>query len=428
MPEQESLTCSVCSEVFDNGKKFKNHNQRWHVKEVSISVEGEFALCDFHVHFKILYIGAVLNFTRDGENHFVCTTCGVYRSENRSTFSGHVKQCASSAEGDTAMYSPLRSENTHPVLAPHLPAAADGIEASTLLITEGEGEGQTGESTTEMLNVPAPLGNGTCEQVSAPPTELCQVGILGKIGFTIQKRLAAFLCITCKEIFPPSHVAQHAKKHFHKKTFPGHLGGIKAVKAQVQAIAVSKGIHSGFPAVPTCLQEPFQGLSVLSCTQCQADECSYIAGTPSTQKWHASSEHASTHCAWMPVLAQRFQKKQPLFQVNAAGKAQDVNTFGVFKERFLHHADLHLLPLNTVHNRDITPYLRFTQWHVHLKDYVEDMSERTKLVEWIKRPKKGAHGIYQNLQQLINRYVDEFRTTALGMDFKCREPFEHYPV
>ncbi|KLO03783.1 hypothetical protein SCHPADRAFT_948341, partial [Schizopora paradoxa] len=262
---------------------------------------------------------------------------------------------------------------------------------------------------------------------AALPDELVQVGILGKIGFAIQKRLGAFVCIPCKEAFPTKHVVRHAKGHFQSNRLPSHLGPASALDADVHSIAVANGICDGLPVAPTTVQASFQGLSVTSCFQCQG--CGYIAGALSTRKWHASKNmHAEADCNWKRVQAQQFQKSKPYFEVSGAEKVFGTDTFGVFKDELLRHADLHLRSPSADHNRDITPYLRHTRWHIHLEDYMEDLTEREALLTLIKRPKKDAGGVLGALQALIERYVREFREKAMSMDFKCREPFENYPV
>lgn len=370
----------------------------------------------------IVAVCAVSEISRSEDGTLPCP-CGNFETKNRSTFISHLERCimlqTTATNSNSASGAPLPERSS---LAQEPEALEDQSSPATRPVREVEA---LHPADRPLIRCDPPDGMET--QSLGCADELLQVGILGKIGFAIQKRLRAFLCIACKEVFPATHVVQHSKGHFHSNHLPSHLGQTSAVDADVHAIAVANGIPDGFPPLPSSKQTSFQGLSVVHCSQCQG--CGYIAGKRSTEKWHASTTtHSGTACVWKGVLAQQFQKTKPYFEVSVAETVNSTNPFSVFKEEFLSHAQLHLRSLSTVHNRDITPYLRHTQWHIHLHDYMEDVTKREALLTLIKRPKKDADGIFGALQTLINSYVDEFREKAMSMDFKCREPFEYYPV
>ncbi len=110
---------------------------------------------------------------------------------------------------------------------------------------------------------PSPELEVDAEPVALPsslPGELLSIGVLGMLGFGVQKRLGAISCIECEQLYPSGHVVGHAKKeHYVNHTLPAHFGTLASVEAEVARIAAAENIGEGFPDIPTSIVEEYKG-------------------------------------------------------------------------------------------------------------------------------------------------------------------------
>lgn len=276
--------------------------------------------------------------------------------------------------------------------------------------------------------VPFPR-HGSPAPTSASATECKAIGIAHSLGFSIQTRLKALICLECQHVVKPSAAVKHASGCTYTNTGLAHLGLQQKLREDLASFLTEHGIGSDYPPIPQHGCDAFIGLPIYEAFQCQFQDCGFVAGCKKTQECHAgqTASHKGKNVTWLPVHAQQFYPKTPYFSVVAPLPASQ-SPFATYEHLFLQDDELVLPPLSDKHDRDVPPLVNFTQWHKLFKNFVSDIRKRVKLVLWSKEAKVSDGPPLDFLPALVDQYMTEHRTTALGMDKKCLEPFENVPV
>lgn len=270
------------------------------------------------------------------------------------------------------------------------------------------------------------------QSIQGEASECVSEGVAGCLGISFQLRLKAVICDECQLVIKPSNIIQHLKKCSMKGVGFDNVGKLKDIKKALEALVVKYSIPSEVPQTPSHGSIAFAGLKIVNAHQCQNAKCGFIAGARSTQQQHAwepefRAFHTNGHVKWNPVKAQHFGHNCRYFAV-----VPPVNIATPFST----YARLHLqeeaapirAPLSETHDRDATPLLNHTGWHILLKDYVSDLGLREKLMKWSAPAKVGDGSGLDFLPDLVESYFMDTNKSADEVDIKVLEPFANVPV
>lgn len=234
----------------------------------------------------------------------------------------------------------------------------------------------------------------------------------------IQPSPHLLICVDCGCGVPPKSTFDHLKFH--------NIGITFEDKSKLGEVLVDfKCVdHKAILPIPQPLSGPIQHLKVFNAWKCAL--CNFCSASPGSFKPHFASLHSTklgSHASNMvSISAQQYFRNAYCFQVTPSlAGLKHGNPYQLYLKNFKPTlTTIDFFPPPTSVN-EINPFLRLTQWHEHLKDFIDTRPKVEALLSLLKLPTsiQGNPALGKPLQYLIDNYLQTIRiqanSTTLGV-------------
>ena len=260
------------------------------------------------------------------------------------------------------------------------------------------------------------------DTVEATPLDLAKFGlqIVSLDMLNMQPAPNLLVCLDCGCGLPPKSTFEHLKFHniaiqYEEKSTLGEI------IADMQCVD-----HKTTLPIPEKLAGPIPHLKVFDAWKCAL--CNFCSASSGSFKPHFARLHSTklgTHAAnTLAISAQQYFRNAYCFQVTPSlAGLKSGNPYELYLKKFkptLTTIDLFPAPASV---NEIAPLLRLTQWHEHLKDFIDTRAKVEELLALFKLPTsvQGNPTLGQPLQGLIDDYLriirNQANSTTIGV--KC---------
>ena len=231
---------------------------------------------------------------------------------------------------------------------------------------------------------------------------------------------ALLVCLDCQHGITPKTALEHIKTHNIVIASQDKLSLIEII----ETIGCINNKHN-FP-FPSKLSPPILHLKVSQGWGCCL--CNYCSTSSDSFKVHFSKTHPDkigSHASQMrSIHVQQFFQHSQCFEVTPAlANLEQGNSYELYLKQYAPTlTTIHLFPPPNSVN-EVSPLLRITQWHEHLKDFIDTHSKVQSMLTLVHLPtlSKGNQDLGKPLELLLDQYLKKIRLQAnsASIGLKC---------
>lgn len=237
---------------------------------------------------------------------------------------------------------------------------------------------------------------------------------LRSIGFQVNSTFKVLICVECMYAVVPSNIPGHLS-NTHKISFKNILSTLNDIVKHFQ-ISTSASVST-----PEANREAIDGLKISDGLACSI--CSYVCLAHSSAEKHI---HGATKPTFQPCKAQTFFYPTYIRYFSVIVPIQILSP----SNRYQHFVQQILPSLPKISigapstTREIPPLLRQTQWHVYLKDWIQEPSKRQAIKSLVKAANKKEPWTLE-LLKAVELYMQDIRGIADTVDFIVLKKIMH---
>lgn len=222
---------------------------------------------------------------------------------------------------------------------------------------------------------------------------------------------ALLICIDCQHGITPKKALNHIKMHNITIANQDKLSFASTIETSM-CVGYKPNL-----AFPSKLSPPIPGLKVNKGWSCTL--CNYCSTNEGTFRQHFSKFHSDkvgSHASYTKIVhAQQYFQHMPSFEVTPTlANLETGNLYELYLKQFTPTLTTnHLLP-PAISTNEVTPLLRVTQWHEHLKDFIDTCPKVQCIMSLVKLPtsNNGDQDLGKPLDILIEKYLKSIRVLA----------------
>lgn len=228
---------------------------------------------------------------------------------------------------------------------------------------------------------------------------------------------ALLVCIECKHGITSKSALDHIKSHNIKIVHQDKSTFAKIIEASID--------YKHDLPYPPAHSPPIRGLKVSQGWGCTL--CNYCSTSSGSFKTHFSKFHpdkTGSHASQMKsIYTQQYFQHSCCFEVNPLLANLEIgNSYELYLKQYTPTLTTsHLLPAAASAN-EVPPLLKVTQWHEHLKDYINTRSKVQFMMSLVKLPtaNNGDQNLGKPLAILVEKYLKDIRQQANSASFALK--------
>ena len=235
------------------------------------------------------------------------------------------------------------------------------------------------------------------------------------------------VCTKCECGVLPSSLFNHAKEHS-IKLLPTEKQDLQTIIANTSYLDDSHQVDSPTPPCP-----PIEGILIQNGISCNL--CNYCCTGFRTMQNHFSVKHkdatgyAKNNSKAVKVQA-LFARRPKYFAVTPSlrGITEDDDLFATYLRQCAPEIEELKIINPPISENEVSPLLKITQWHEHLKDYTKNRDNVKKLLQLTKLPtSKEGSWMGTPLRYTIEGYMKDVRTKANNSTLSIRMLLKECP-